>query len=153
LLIADEATTSLDVTTQAQIMDLLLDLQAQLGMALVLISHDLSLAASYTDDVIVMYAGGIVEEAATRRLFSGVRMPYTKALLEAVPRLERSPHTPLPVIGGRPPEAAGQTPGCSFAPRCPNARDRCRQEAPPLAEQEPGHRWACWFPCPDGVPA
>ena len=152
LLIADEATTSLDVTTQAQIMELLLDLQAELGMALVLISHDLSLAASYADDVIVMYAGGIVEEAATRRLFSGVRMPYTKALLEAVPRLERSPHTQLPVIGGRPPESAGLLTGCSFAPRCPDARDRCRQEAPPLAEQEPGHRWACWFPCSNGGP-
>ncbi|MBO0770805.1 MAG: ABC transporter ATP-binding protein, partial [Actinobacteria bacterium] len=130
----------------------LLDLQTQLGMSLVLISHDLSLAACYADDVIVMYAGGIVEQAATRRLFSGVRMPYTKALLEAVPRLERSPHTQLPVIRGRPPESAGLVTGCSFAPRCPDARDRCRQEAPPLAEQEPGHRWACWFPCTNGGP-
>jgi oligopeptide/dipeptide ABC transporter ATP-binding protein len=151
LLIADEATTSLDVTTQAQIMELLLDLQAQLGMAMVLISHDLALAASYTDDVIVMYAGRIVEEAATRQLFSGVRMPYTKALLDAVPRLERSAHTPLPVVAGRPPEAAGLLRGCSFEPRCPSARDRCRAEAPPLAEQEPGHRWACWFPCNGGA--
>ena len=152
LLIADEATTSLDVTTQAQIMDLLLDLQAQLGMALILISHDLGLAASYTDDVIVMYAGGIVEQAATRRLFSAVRMPYTKALLDAVPRLERPPHSPLPVIGGRPPDTGALPPGCPFAPRCPSAADRCRQQAPPLAEHEPGHRWACWFPCENGDP-
>jgi oligopeptide/dipeptide ABC transporter ATP-binding protein len=152
LLIADEATTSLDVTTQAQIMELLLDLQAQLGMALILISHDLGLAASYTDDVIVMYAGGIVEQAATRRLFSAVRMPYTKALLDAVPRLERPPHSPLPVIGGRPPDTGALPPGCPFAPRCPSAADRCRREAPPLAEHEPGHRWACWFPCGNAGP-
>ncbi len=153
LLIADEATTSLDVTTQAQIMELLLDLQAELGMALILISHDLGLAACYTDEVIVMYAGGIVEQAATRKLFSGVRMPYTKALLEAVPRLERPPHAPLPVISGRPPEAGMLPPGCPFAPRCPSVGDRCGQEAPPLLEQEPGHRWACWYPCQNGGPA
>jgi oligopeptide/dipeptide ABC transporter ATP-binding protein len=152
LLIADEATTSLDVTTQAQIMELLLDLQAELGMALILISHDLGLAASYTDEIIVMYAGGIVEQADTRQLFASVRMPYTKALLEAVPRLDRPPHSPLPVIGGRPPETGALPPGCPFAPRCPSAAERCRQQAPPLLEQEPGHRWACWFPCRNGGP-
>ena len=152
LLIADEATTSLDVTTQAQIMELLLDLQAELGMALILISHDLGLAASYTDDVIVMYAGGIVEQAATRKLFSGVRMPYTKALLEAVPRLERPPHSPLPVIAGRPPDTGALPPGCPFAPRCPRVAGRCGKEAPPLLEHEAGHRWACWFPCENGGP-
>jgi oligopeptide/dipeptide ABC transporter ATP-binding protein len=152
LLIADEATTSLDVTTQAQIMELLLDLQAELGMALILISHDLGLAASYTDEIIVMYAGGIVEQAATRQLFASVRMPYTKALLEAVPRLDRPPHSPLPVIGGRPPDTGALPPGCPFAPRCPSVAERCRQQAPPLLEQEPGHRWACWFPCRNGGP-
>ncbi|MGH3067759.1 MAG: ABC transporter ATP-binding protein [Streptosporangiaceae bacterium] len=152
LLIADEATTSLDVTTQAQIMDLLLELQAQLGMALILISHDLGLAAAYTDDVIVMYAGGIVEQAPTRQLFSHVRMPYTQALLEAVPQLDRPAHSPLPVIGGRPPDPGAPQAGCPFAPRCPRARERCRQDSPPLAEQEPGHHWACWFPCEDGGP-
>jgi len=150
LLIADEATTSLDVTTQAQIMELLLDLQAELGMGLILISHDLGLAASYTDDVAVMYAGGIVEQAPTRRLFGHVRMPYTKALLDAVPRLERQAHSPLPVVGGQPASAKADKAGCSFAPRCPSARDRCHTDAPPLAEQAPGHRWACWFPCEDG---
>ena len=152
LLIADEATTSLDVTTQAQIMELLLDLQAELGMALILISHDLGLAASYTDEVIVMYAGGIVEQAATRRLFSGVRMPYTKALLEAIPRLERPAHSPLPVIGGWPPDTGSLPSGCPFAPRCPSVADRCSKEPPPLLEHEPGHRWACWFPCENGSP-
>jgi oligopeptide/dipeptide ABC transporter ATP-binding protein len=146
LLIADEATTALDVTTQAQIMELLLDLQAELGMALMLISHDLGLAASYADEVIVMYAGRIVEQAPAPRLFSGVRMPYTEALLEAIPRLERPPHTPLPVIGGRPPDLSALPAGCSFAPRCRRAADDCRAAEPPLAEHEPGHRWACWHP-------
>jgi oligopeptide/dipeptide ABC transporter ATP-binding protein len=146
LLIADEATTALDVTTQAQIMELLLELQAELGMALMLISHDLGLAASYADDVIVMYAGRIVEQAPASRLFSRVRMPYTQALLEAIPRLERPPHSPLPVVGGRPPDLSALPAGCSFAPRCRRAADDCRAAAPPLAEHEPGHRWACWHP-------
>ena len=146
LLIADEATTALDVTTQAQIMELLLELQAELGMALMLISHDLGLAASYADEVIVMYAGRIVEQAPAARLFEQVRMPYTQALFEAIPRLERPAHAPLPVIGGRPPDAATRTQGCSFAPRCGRAADDCRAAAPPLAEHEPGHRWACWHP-------
>ena len=150
LLIADEATTALDVTTQAQIMELLLELQAELGMALMLISHDLGLAASYADEVIVMYAGRIVEQAPAARLFEQVRMPYTQALFEAIPRLERPAHTPLPVIGGRPPDAAARFGGCSFAPRCRRAADDCRAAAPPLAEHEPGHRWACWHPVPPG---
>jgi oligopeptide/dipeptide ABC transporter ATP-binding protein len=152
LLIADEATTALDVTTQAQIMELLLELQAELGMALMLISHDLGLAASYADEVIVMYAGRIVEQAPVARLFSRVRMPYTQALLEAIPRLERPAHSPLPVIGGRPPDLSALPAGCSFAPRCRHAADDCRAAEPPLAEHEPGHRWACWHPV-NGNPA
>jgi oligopeptide/dipeptide ABC transporter ATP-binding protein len=149
LLIADEATTALDVTTQAQIMELLLELQAELGMALMLISHDLGLAASYADEVIVMYAGRIVEQAAASRLFGQVAMPYTQALLEAIPRLDRPAHSPLPVTGGRPPDAGAIPAGCSFAPRCRRAADDCRTAEPPLAEHEPGHRWACWHPCQD----
>jgi oligopeptide/dipeptide ABC transporter ATP-binding protein len=152
LLIADEATTALDVTTQAQIMDLLLELQAELGMTLVLISHDLGLAASYADEVIVMYAGRIVEQAPASRLFSRVRMPYTQALLEAIPQLERPAHSPLPVIGGRPPDLSALPAGCSFAPRCRRAADDCRAAEPPLAEHEPGHRWACWHPIEDQKP-
>ncbi len=151
LLIADEATTALDVTTQAQIMELLLELQAELDMALMLISHDLALAASYADEVIVMYAGRIVEQAPARRLFAHVRMPYTQALLEAIPQLDRPAHSPLPVIGGRPPDLAALPPGCSFAPRCRHAADDCLAAAPPLAEQEPGHRWACWHPIRTGA--
>jgi oligopeptide/dipeptide ABC transporter ATP-binding protein len=146
LLIADEATTALDVTTQAQIMELLLDLQAEFGMALMLISHDLGLAASYADEAIVMYAGRIVEQAPAARLSADFRMPYTQALFEAIPRLERPAHTPLPAIGGRPPDPAALPGGCSFAPRCRGARDDCLAAAPPLAEHAPGHRWACWHP-------
>jgi oligopeptide/dipeptide ABC transporter ATP-binding protein len=146
LLIADEATTALDVTTQAQIMELLLELAGELGMALMLISHDLGLAAAYSDEVIVMYAGRIVEQASARQLFTRVRMPYTQALFEAIPRLERPAHSPLPVIGGRPPDPGTRQAGCSFAPRCRRAADDCRAAAPPLAEHEPGHRWACWHP-------
>jgi oligopeptide/dipeptide ABC transporter ATP-binding protein len=151
LLIADEATTALDVTTQAQIMELLLELQAELGMALVLISHDLGLAGAYADEVIVMYAGRIVEQAPAARLFGQVRMPYTQALFEAIPRLERPAHAPLPVIGGRPPDAAAMLDGCSFAPRCRRADGDCLAAAPPLAEHEPGHRWACWHPVDGGA--
>ena len=105
LLIADEATTALDVTTQAQIMELLLELQAELGMALIFISHDLGLAASYADEVVVMYAGKIVEQAPAKQLFGAggtVRMRYTRALLDAIPHLERAAHTELPVVS-RPP--------------------------------------------------
>jgi oligopeptide/dipeptide ABC transporter ATP-binding protein len=151
LLIADEATTALDVTTQAQIMDLLLELQAELGMALMLISHDLGLAGAYADEVIVMYAGRIVEQAPAAQLFGQVRMPYTQALFEAIPRLERPAHAPLPVIGGRPPDASDLPPGCSFAPRCRLAANDCLAAAPPLDEHEAGHRWACWHPVDGGT--
>jgi oligopeptide/dipeptide ABC transporter ATP-binding protein len=146
VLIADEATTALDVTTQAQIMELLVELQAKLGMALVMISHDLGLAASFADEVIVMYAGRAVEQAPTRELFRRVRMPYTKALLDAIPRLERAPHTLLPVVPGRPPDLSALPPGCPFEPRCPNAQADCREVVPPLAEHEPSHRYACFHP-------
>jgi oligopeptide/dipeptide ABC transporter ATP-binding protein len=154
LLIADEATTALDVTTQAQIMELLLELQDQLGMALIMISHDLGLAASYADDVVVMYAGKIVEQAPTSRLFGvggAVRMRYTRALLDAIPHLERPAHTQLPVVSGRPPDLTELSQGCSFAPRCGAAQDDCRQAEPELTEHVPGHRWACWHPCENGA--
>ncbi|MBO0804491.1 MAG: ABC transporter ATP-binding protein, partial [Nocardiopsaceae bacterium] len=113
LLIADEATTALDVTTQAQIMELLGDLQAELDMAIVMISHDLGLAASYADDVVVMYAGKIVEQAPAARMFGAggaVRMRYTRALLDAIPDVERPAHALLPVVGGRPPDPAALPP-------------------------------------------
>jgi oligopeptide/dipeptide ABC transporter ATP-binding protein len=143
LLIADEATTALDVTTQAQIMELLLDLRERLGMAIILISHDLGLAASYAQRVVVMYAGRAVEYAAAERLFAGVRMPYTRALLGAIPLLDRPPHGQLPVISGQPPDPAALPEGCPFRPRCDLATDKCA-EPPPFEEHEPDHWWACW---------
>jgi oligopeptide/dipeptide ABC transporter ATP-binding protein len=153
LLIADEATTALDVTTQAQIMELLLDLQQQMDMALIMISHDLGLAASYADEVVVMYAGKVVEQAPAGRLFGAegsVRMRYTRALLDAIPHLERPAHALLPVVSGRPPDPTALPPGCAFAPRCASAGEDCRARRPALAEHAPGHRWACWHPCEIG---
>jgi oligopeptide/dipeptide ABC transporter ATP-binding protein len=146
VLIADEATTALDVTTQAQIMDLLMDIQEQTGTALLMISHDLGLAASYAEEVIVMYAGKVVERAPTKELFAGVRMPYTQALLDAIPRIEAEPHVLLPVVGGRPPDLSEMPVGCPFAPRCPAVQEDCREQAPPLKQHEPGRWWACWHP-------
>jgi oligopeptide/dipeptide ABC transporter ATP-binding protein len=156
LLIADEATTALDVTTQAQIMELMLDLQAELGMSLIFISHDLGLAASYADEVVVMYAGKIVEQAPAKKLFGAggtVRMRYTRALLDAIPHIERAAHTQLPVVSGRPPDPTALPAGCSFAPRCAHAADDCLAASPALAEHSPGHSWACWHPCENGVSA
>jgi oligopeptide/dipeptide ABC transporter ATP-binding protein len=146
LLIADEATTALDVTTQAQIMELLRDIQRRLGMALLMISHDLGLAATFADEVLVMYAGRAVERAPTRTLFEQVRMPYTRALIDSIPRLADPPHMTLNVVPGQAPNLAALPPGCSFAPRCPRASDECREKAPAFSEQEPQHAWACWHP-------
>ena len=154
LLIADEATTSLDVTTQAQIMELLLELQEQSDMALILVSHDLGLAASYADEVVVMYGGRAVEQASTRELFAHVLMPYTQALLQAIPRFDRPTHTMLPVVEGRPPDLTHLSAGCAFAPRCERADDQCRASAPELAAPGDGrHRFACWHPCDEPAPA
>jgi len=146
LLIADEATTALDVTTQAQIMDLLLDLQEQYQMGLVLISHDMGLAASYAQTVMVMYAGQAVERAPVAELFTSVRMPYTKVLLEAVPKLELPPHSPLPVVSLRAPDLTKTAPGCAFAPRCPRGADDCKTQDPVLREHDNQHAWACFHP-------
>jgi oligopeptide/dipeptide ABC transporter ATP-binding protein len=145
LLIADEATTALDVTTQAQIMELLVELQQRLGMAVIMISHDLGLAASYAQDVVVMYAGRAVEHAPTSILFGNVRMPYTHALLGAIPALDREPHSLFDVTPGQPPDLSALPKGCPFRPRCPNATDKCL-ESPPLTEHEPDHLYACWHP-------
>jgi oligopeptide/dipeptide ABC transporter ATP-binding protein len=145
VLIADEATTALDVTTQAQIMELIVDLQERLGTAVVMISHDLGLAAAYADEVLVMYAGRVVEQAASAELFGRVRMPYTAALLGAIPQLTTPSHTLLTVIGGQPPDLGNLPEGCAFRDRCPRATERC-VERPPLAEHEPGHAYACWHP-------
>ena len=147
LLIADEPTTALDVTVQAQILDLLAREQQRRQMAMVLITHDLGVVAGRTDEVAVMYAGRVVERAPTRRLFSHMRMPYTEALLAAIPKLESPPHVALPAIGGRPPDPTRTMPGCSFAPRCKYADTRCQESKPPLADPEKaGGLYACWHP-------
>jgi len=147
LLFADEATTALDVTVQAQILDLLQTQQEARFMAMVLVTHDLGVVAGRTDEIAVMYAGKIVEKAPTAVLFADMKMPYTEALLRSIPRLENPSHTRLQVIGGRPPDLVDRGPGCSFAPRCPYAQERCHVEEPPLREaSHSGHTFACWYP-------
>jgi len=147
LLFADEPTTALDVTVQAQILNLLNHQQRERHMAMVLVTHDLGVVAGRTDDIAVMYAGQIVEKAPTRTLFANVRMPYTEALLKSIPKLDDPSHTRLQIIGGRPPDLIHPPPGCRFAPRCPYAQEKCHAEMPPLVEAEtPGHEFRCWFP-------
>jgi oligopeptide/dipeptide ABC transporter ATP-binding protein len=146
LLFADEPTTALDVTVQAQILNLLARQQRERHMAMILVTHDLGVVAGRADEVAVMYAGQIVEKAPTARLFANVRMPYTEALLGSIPRLDQPRGVPLRAIPGRPPSLVAPPPGCRFAPRCPYAQDRCRAETPPLVESEPGHQYRCWYP-------
>ena len=147
LLVADEPTTALDVTVQAQILDLLAREQQRRHMAMILITHDLGVVAGRTDEVAVMYAGRIVERAPTRRLFAHMRMPYTEALLAAIPKLESAPHMALPAIPGRPPDPTRPLPGCSFAPRCRYADELCTRTKPPLEDVEKaGALYACWHP-------
>ncbi len=152
LLLADEPTTALDVTVQAQILDLLQQQQRNRFMAMVLVTHDLGVVAGRTDEIIVMYAGQVVERAPTATLFAKVKMPYTEALLASIPSLTAPSHERLKVIGGRPPDLVNPPAGCRFALRCPYAQDRCFQEEPPLVEADtPGHEYRCWFPLPDPV--
>ena len=147
LLIADEPTTALDVTIQAQILDLLAREQRRRHMAMILITHDLGVVAGRTDEVAVMYAGRVVERAPTAALFARMRMPYTEALLAAIPKLDSPPHTPLPAIAGRPPDPTRPLPGCSFAPRCKYADGQCHESKPPLADPASvGALYACWHP-------
>jgi oligopeptide/dipeptide ABC transporter ATP-binding protein len=147
LLFADEPTTALDVTVQATILNLLADQQRERNMAMVLVTHDLGVVAGRTDDIAVMYAGRIVEQAPTATLFAEMRMPYTEALLKSIPKLEQASHTRLQIISGRTADLINPPPGCRFAPRCPYAQPRCREEEPPLIEAEtPGHLYRCWFP-------
>jgi oligopeptide/dipeptide ABC transporter ATP-binding protein len=143
LLIADEPTTALDVTIQAQILDLLRRLQEELGMAILLITHDLGVVAETADRVAVMYAGRIVEYADTEGLFARPRHPYTQGLLQSVPRLDQQRER-LEIIPGMVPDAREFPPGCRFAPRCPLAEERCRRQEPALEEQGKDHQVACW---------
>ncbi|HEY1651579.1 MAG TPA: ABC transporter ATP-binding protein [Acidimicrobiales bacterium] len=146
LLLADEPTTGLDVTVQAQILDLLSQLQHERDMAMILVTHDLGIVATRTDEIIVMYAGNIVERAPTNVLFKSLAMPYTEALLNSMPRISNPSHTRLTAIEGRPPDLLNPPAGCPFSPRCPYAQDKCFVEKPPLVEASPGHSYACWYP-------
>jgi peptide/nickel transport system ATP-binding protein len=147
LLIADEPTTALDVTIQAQILDLLAREQRRRHMAMIIITHDLGVVAGRTDEVAVMYAGRVVERAPTQALFKKMRMPYTEALLAAIPKIDTAPHTVLPAISGRPPDPTRPLKGCSFAPRCRYALAGCHVEKPALtAAETPAHQFACFYP-------
>jgi peptide/nickel transport system ATP-binding protein len=158
VLIADEPTTALDVTIQAQILDLIDELRARLKMAVVLITHDLGVIAERAERVMVMYAGKIVEEAPTEELFARMRHRYSEALLGSIPRLDQDRHAPLAAIPGLPPDLSRPIEGCRFAPRCAFAQDDCRAEDPPLrsdpsAEAQPAraHRFACLHPVSSGL--
>ena len=147
LLIADEPTTALDVTIQAQILDLMRGLKAKTGAAIVLITHDLGVVAEMAQRVVVMYAGRKVEEAPVDELFDHPRHPYTQGLLNSIPRLGEAgagDHKRLEEIPGMVPSLKEEIPGCVFAPRCGYATERCRREYPPLEQKTPGHWVACW---------
>ena len=149
LLMADEPTTGLDVTIQAQILNLLEDLKEQFHMSVVLITHDLGVVATRTSRIVVMYAGRVVEIGTTREVFTNHRMPYTRALLESSPKVSNPSHTRLVTIPGRPPNLLKLSLGCSFAPRCAYATNQCHQQRPELqSAEEPGHSFACWNPLP-----
>ncbi len=144
LLIADEPTTALDVTIQAQIVDLMKRLRDEMGMSLIWITHDLGVVAGLAERVIVMYAGFIVEDAPIDDLYGNPRHPYTKALLNSLPRMDGSPGEKLETIEGLPPDLLSLPAGCPFAPRCKFARPICFEQRPPLEEIAPGRRLACW---------
>src|SRR5215469_445056 len=146
LLIADEPTTALDVTIQAQILALLHDLKDRLRMAMLLITHDMGVIAGHADRVQVMYAGRMVEVTKTPDLFQHMRHPYTHALLASIPRLSQDNRRRLLTIGGLPPDLASPPAGCRFAPRCTRATDKCRTDEPPLTGETAAHLFSCWHP-------
>jgi oligopeptide transport system ATP-binding protein len=148
LLIADEPTTALDVTIQAQILDLLAELRRELGMAIALVTHDLGVIAGLTDRVLVLYAGRVVEEAPVEALFAAPRHPYTRGLLRSMPRLSGPLPEALEAIQGQPPDLVRLPKGCAFAPRCPQVHARCRVEPPELRPAGPGRRVACHLEAP-----
>ncbi len=144
ILIADEPTTALDVTVQAQIMDLLGELQRETGMGLILITHDLAVVGEIADRIAVMYAGRIVETGETDAVFSGPAMPYTEGLMASIARVDQKGQRLNPIVGA-PPNLANLPAGCPFHPRCPRATSRCPSELPPLREVVPGRRAACHY--------
>ena len=145
LLIADEPTTALDVTMQAQILDLVKSLRKELGMAIIWVTHDLGVVANLADRVMVMYSGFIVERADVKKLYSQPKHPYTYALLKTLPDIEGDRSQRLESIEGQPPDQLKPTTSCPFAPRCEYAFDRCRQENPQLEVISENHEVACWW--------
>jgi oligopeptide transport system ATP-binding protein len=144
VLIADEPTTALDVTIQAQIVELVKELQSRLGMGIIWITHDLALVAGLAHRVAVMYGGLIVEEAPVRDLYSTPRHPYTEGLLRSLPRADTPPRGRLASIEGQPPDMMRMVQGCPFAPRCSRVVEKCKEDCPSLMKVKPGHRSACW---------
>ncbi len=144
LILADEPTTALDVTIQAQILELMKDLSRRLGVAMVLITHNLGIVARYADRVNVMYAGKIIERGTAREIYSNARHPYTLGLLRSVPRLDEPKRMKLAPIQGQPPDLTRLPPGCAFAPRCAYCVERCSVEVPPLEVVDGAHLSACW---------
>lgn len=146
LLFADEPTTALDVTVQSQILQLLSELRRDLDMSMVLVTHDLGVVAGNTDYVAVMYAGEIVEQATTVELFANMKMPYTEALLNSIPKINSQSGARLRVIEGRLPDPTQRPSGCGFAARCSYVQAKCTAEHPPLVDAGNGHLYRCWFP-------
>ena len=144
LIIADEPTTALDVTIQAQILELMRDLSREFGTAMIIITHNLGVVARYASRVLVMYAGKIIETGSAREIYHNPKHPYTLGLLNSVPRLDESMRVKLEAIEGLPPDLVDLPVGCSFAPRCKFAYDRCTQDTPPLVEALDAHYSACW---------
>jgi oligopeptide transport system ATP-binding protein len=144
LLLADEPTTALDVTIQAQILELMRDLSKRLGVAMLIITHNLGVVARYADRVNVMYAGRIIEQASAAELYASPRHPYTLGLLRSVPRLDEPRRARLDPIQGQPPDLTRLPPGCAFAPRCAWRAAQCEGAVPALETPVPGHLTACW---------
>ncbi len=153
LIIADEPTTALDVTIQAQILELMKDLSKRMGVALIIITHNLGVVARYADRVNVMYAGKIIERGTAREIYHETRHPYTLGLLHSVPRLDQPRKAKLDPIEGQPPDLARLDDGCAFRPRCRYAVERCATEIPPLERVRDGHVSACWQKDALGRPA
>lgn len=150
LVIADEPTTALDVTVQADVIDMMKEIQKESGMTVILITHDLGIVANFAHDIVVMYAGEVVETGTSDDIFYRALHPYTKALLRAVPRLDASEEEELETIEGAPPNMAKPPEGCAFAARCTKCMEKCKKMAPPVTEAADGHKAKCWL-CVEGV--
>ena len=150
LVIADEPTTALDVTVQADVIDMMKEIQKESGMTVILITHDLGIVANFANDIVVMYAGEVVETGTSDDIFYRGAHPYTKALLRAVPRLDINEEEELETIEGAPPNMANPPKGCAFAARCSKCMAKCKEMAPPVTEVAEGHKAKCWL-CVEGA--